>query len=175
VYLLDELYETSQENTSVRQIYPRIKAKMKELNPYIDVDDWYKVYDEAAAWFATELMGLFGDYFMPTAKHLYKKDHGLSLCKDQILYECITFTDRMQKLKWEVQQYVRTDKGDIPKKNDHLIDCWRYLNAAANYDMNEVIEKKKDKDPRRGFRLQDDMKEWDKESDWTSRLIPWED
>ena len=49
VYLLDELYETSQENTTVRQIYPRIKAKMKELNPHIEIDDWYKVYDEAAA------------------------------------------------------------------------------------------------------------------------------
>ena len=114
---------------------------MKELNPYIDVEDWYKVYDEAAAWFATELMGQFGDYFMPTAKHLHKKENGLSLCKDQMIYNTITFTDRMVKLKWELQNYVRTDKGDIPKKNDHLIDCWRYLNAAANYDMNEIIEK----------------------------------
>ena len=59
----------------------------------------YKVYDEAAAWFATELMGQFGDYFMLTAKHLYKKEHGLSLCKDQIIYEAITFSDRMVKLK----------------------------------------------------------------------------
>ena len=120
----------------------KIKAKMNELNPYIEVDEWYKVYDEAAAWFATELMGQFGDYFMPTAKHLNKKENGLSLCKDQIIYETLVMTDRMQKLKWEIQQYVRTDRGDIPKKNDHLIDCWRYLNAAANYDMNEVIEKK---------------------------------
>ena len=175
VYLLDELYETSQENTSVRQIYPRIKAKMKELNPHIDIEDWYKVYDEAAAWFATELMGQFGDYFMPTAKHLHKKENGVSLCKDQMLYETITFTDRMQKLKWEIQQYIRTNKGDIPKKNDHLIDCWRYLNAAANYDMNEVIEKKKPKDPRRAFRFKDDIDEFAKETDWTYNLIPWED
>ena len=177
VYILDELYETSQENTSVRQIYPRIKAKMKELNPYIEVDEWYKVYDEAAAWFSTELMGQFGDYFMPTAKHLHKKENGLSLCKDQMIYNCITFTDRMVKLKWEVQQYVRTDKGDIPKKNDHLIDCWRYLNAAANYDMNEVIEKKKEKDSNdRGWRkFKDDLDEFSKEKDWTYNIMPWED
>ena len=177
VYLLDELYETSQENTSVRQIYPRIKTKMKELNPHIDIDDWYKVYDEAAAWFSTELMGQFGDYFMPTAKHLHKKENGLSLCKDQIIYNTLTFTDRMQKLKWEIQQYVRTDRGDIPKKNDHLIDCWRYLNAAANYDMNEILEKKKiPMDNDRGWRtIENDLNDVGKEQDWTYNIIPWED
>jgi len=177
VYILDELYETDQTNTTVRQIYPRIKAKMKELNPHIDVEDWYKVYDEAAAWFATELMGQYGDYFMPTAKHLHKKENGLSLCKDQMIYDTITFTDRMVKLKWEVQNYVRTDKGDIPKRNDHLIDTWRYLNAAANYDMNEIIQKKNLKDPSdRGWRsIQDDLDEFKSEKDWTHNIIPWED
>ena len=73
VYLLDELYETSQENTTVRQIYPRIKAKMKELNPHIEIDDWYKVYDEAAAWFATELMGQFGIIFYAYSKTSIQK------------------------------------------------------------------------------------------------------
>lgn len=114
---------------------------------------------------------------MPTAKHLHKKENGLSLCKDQMLYGAITFTDRMEKLKWEIQQYVRTDKGDIPKKNDHLIDCWRYLNAAANYDMNEIIEKKRIKDDKdRGMRSIDkDINEFGKDKDWTWNLIPWED
>ncbi len=112
---------------------------------------------------------------MPTAKHLHKKENGLSLCKDQMLYKSITFTDRMQKLKWEIQQYVRTDKGDIPKKNDHLIDCWRYLNAAANYDMNAVIEKKKEEDPRRGYSLKEDVNNLKDEMDWTHSLMPWED
>ena len=121
-------------------------------------------------------MGQFGDYFMPTAKHLNKKENGLSLCKDQIIYETITITDRMKKLKWEVQQYVRTDKGDIPKKHDHLIDCWRYLNAAANYDMNEIIEKKSIKKEDRGWlRRQDDLDTLGKEIDWTYNIIPWED
>ena len=81
----------------------------------------------------------------------------------------------MQKLKWEIQQYVRTDKGDIPKKNDHLIDCWRYLNAAANYDMNEVIEKKKEEDPRRGYSLKAHINNLKDEMDWTHSLMPWED
>ena len=177
VYLLDEIYETDQSNTTIRQIYPRIKEKMKELNPYIEVDDWCKVYDEAAAWFATELMGQFGDYFMPTAKHLHKKENGLSLCKDQMVYGTLNITDRMKKLTWECQNYVRDDKGNIPKKNDHLIDCWRYLNAAANYDMNEVIEKKdiKDEDKRTMIRMEKDFEEYSKEKDWSYVVMPWEE
>ena len=113
---------------------------------------------------------------MPTAKHLYKKENGLSLCKDQMIYNTITFSDRMVKLKWEIQNYVRTDKGDIPKRNDHLIDTWRYLNAAANYDMNEVIEKSANKENDRGWRSRkDDLDELQNEKDWTSKLMPWED
>ena len=41
--------------------------------------------------------------------------------------------------------------------------------------MNEVIEKKKPKDPRRAFRFKDDIDEFAKETDWTYNLIPWED
>ena len=112
---------------------------------------------------------------MPTAKHLYKKENGLSLCKDQIIYDVLIMTDRMQKLKWEIQQYVRTDRGDIPKKNDHLIDCWRYLNAAANYDMNEIKEKRKPTDTRRAFTIEQDLTDLENELDWTNKIIPWED
>ena len=68
-----------------------------------------------------------------------------------------------------------TDRGDIPKKNDHLIDCWRYLNAVANYDMNEVIEKIKKQDDRGWRRKEDDINELGKEQDWTWNMIPWED
>ena len=176
VYLLDEIYETNQENTTVRRMYPRIEAKMKELFPYGDVDDdWIKVYDEAAAWFANEIMGQYGTYFMPTAKSLHKKENGLSLIKDQMIYQIVDISDRLVKLKWEIQQYVRTDRGDIPKKNDHLIDAWRYLNATANYDMNEVFERKKQQEERRAFSMKDDIASLEREMDWTSGLIPWED
>ena len=90
-------------------------------------------------------------------------------------YEIVDISDRLVKLKWEIQQYVRTDKGDIPKKNDHLIDAWRYLNATANYDMNEVFEKQKEKGERRAFTMKDDIASLEREMDWTTGLIPWED
>mgnify|MGYP000383265563 CR=1 FL=1 len=39
-----------------------------------------------------------------------------------------------------MNKYAKDDKGNIPKKNDHLIDCFRYFNGLAYYNMNEVIE-----------------------------------
>jgi hypothetical protein len=176
VYLLDELYETKQENTSIRRMYPRIEAKMKEMHPNGSIeDDWIKVYDEAAAWFATEIMGQYNIYFSPTAKHMHKKDHGLSLIKDQMIHNFVTISDRCLKLKWEIQIYVKTDKGDIPKKNDHLIDTWRYLNAAAHYSMVEAIEIQKEKSEKRGYTPYQDLKDIQKEVDWTFNIFDWED
>ena len=176
LYLLDELYETNQENTSIRRMYPRIEAKMKELHPNGDIEDnWIKIYDEAAAWFATEIMGQYNIYFTPTSKHMNKKDHGLSLIKDQMIHNFVTISDRCIKLKWEMQMYVKTDKGEVPKKNDHLIDTWRYLNAAAHYNMVEAIEIQKQKSEKRGYTPYQDLKELQKEADWTFNIFDWED
>ncbi len=178
LFIMDEIYEVDQENTTVRSIYPRIDAKMAELFPYSSVeDDWCKVYDEAAAWFSTEVMHQYGVYFMPTAKHMNKKEHGLSLIKDQLIHGLVSISDRCKKLKWEIQNYVKDGKGNIPKRNDHLIDCWRYLNAAANYNMVEVLEtlKQKNDDNRRYYSMKDDYKALKKHDDWTFNILPWED
>lgn len=176
LYLLDELYETNQENTSIRRMYPRIEDKMKELHPHGDIeDDWLKIYDEAAAWFATEVMQQYNVYFTPTAKHMYKKEHGISLIKDQMIHNLVYMTDRVHKLPWELRQYVKTDKGDIPKKNDHLIDCWRYLNAASHYNMIEAIEVQKEKSEKRGYTPYQDLKDIQKEIDWTFNIMDWEE
>ena len=40
----------------------------------------------------------------------------------------------------EVEAYAKGKDGKIPKKNDHLIDCWRYLNIALNYDFSTITE-----------------------------------
>jgi hypothetical protein len=41
--------------------------------------------------------------------------------------------------------------------------------------MNEVIEKKKKEDPRRGYSLKEDVKNMKNEMDWTHSIMPWED
>ena len=76
-----------------------------------------------------------------------------------------------------MQNYVKDSKGNIPKKNDHLVDCWRYLNAAANYNMIEVLEilKQKNDEDRRYYKMEDDYKALKKLDDWTFNIMPWED
>lgn len=173
IYLLDVIYETDQQQTSVRSIYPRLDSKMAEFYPTGDVEeDWYKGYDEAAAWFSTEVMQQYGVYFLPTQKHLNKKENGLSLIKDILLHNLVKISDRCEKLMWEMFNYVKDDKGNIPKKNDHLIDCFRYLLAADNYSMIEVMERKKqDNDQmRRAYSLKEDYNEWAPDNDWTANF-----
>lgn len=146
IYILDEIYELDQLNTSTRRMYPRMAAKMKEFYPRGDVDeDWLKVYDEAAAWFATEIMDQFGVYFMQTAKYTNKKEHGISLIKDILVFDLVKISDRCHWLQKEMLNYVKDENGNIPKKDDHLIDCFRYMLAADHYNMVEAIERKKNR------------------------------
>lgn len=174
VYVLDELYETTQENTSTRKMYPRMDSKMMELYPNSSVeDDWYKVHDEAAAWFATEVMDQYFVYFASTQKHMNKKEHGLSLIKDLMLHDMIVFSDRCLKLFWEIEMYAKDDKGNIPKKNDHLIDCLRYFLGAANYNMHEVMEiRKKENDFERGRFRNFSQDRFEDPEDWTQDIFP---
>lgn len=170
VYILDEIYETNQENTSVRKIYPRLEYKMKEFYPRGDIEEnWVKIYDEAAAWYSSEVLNQYDIYFMPTSKHLHRKEHGLSLVKDLLLHDLVKISDRCVKLQWEMENYVKDDKGNIPKKDDHLIDCLRYLLAADNYSMIEAIEQKREKESknRRGFSLESDYDSMRADADWT--------
>jgi len=170
IYILDEIYETDQNETSVRSIYPRLDAKMGEFYPTGDIDDdWFKVYDEAAAWFSAEVLHQYGTSFFPTQKHMHKKEHGLSIIKDTLLHDLVVISDRCTKLYWEAEQYAKDDKGNIPKMRDHAIDCWRYLIAAANYNMLEVLEiiKQRNDYDRRAFSLREEADSWHSDNDWT--------
>ena len=141
VYILDEIYETSQKQTSTRRIYPRMEAKCLNLYPGSSVDeDWDKTADEAAAWYMNEVLDQYDIYFKPTLKVHNKKEDGLSLIKDQLIHNLVTISDRCVGLIDEVEKYAVDDRGNIPKRHDHVIDCWRYLNAAANYNMHEILE-----------------------------------
>lgn len=170
IYILDEIYEKDQSQTSVRSIYPKLDRKMAEFFPIGDIDeDWFKVYDEAAAWFASEVIHQYGASFFPTQKHMHKKEHGLSIIKDILLHDTIVISDRCINLFWEMHNYVKDDKGNIPKKDDHLIDCFRYLIAAANYNMLEVLEiiKQRSDYDRRAYSLREDADSWVSDKDWT--------
>lgn len=161
VYVLDELYEKNQAETSTSRMIPRFREKVEDLFPDWRVHgiDWAEIYDEAATWFATEAMNSFGENWMPTQKALNDKDQGLSLIKDQMLHGLIVFSDRCVNTIREITGYRKDKNGKIPKGNDHCIDLLRYLNAAAHCDLTPLAEPVlPDPDTqRRYYRPEDDL------------------
>jgi len=158
VFLLDEVYETRTANTSVSIVWPKLEKKMLELNPHIlpSGDEWYRGYDEAAAWFMNEMYDQYGIAFSKTSKRDTNKEDGISLIKDMLLKGRLIMSDRCLNLFKEMEGYVKDKNGKIPKKNDHLIDCFRYVLWACGYSIKSEKEPAPEKDSRRGYRFSDD-------------------
>lgn len=162
VWRLDEIYEREQANTSTSRMIPRIRAKQAELFP--DAErfgvQWHQIYDEAATWFAAEAQASFNDSWTPSHKlkgdGQSKKEHGLSLIKDQMLTARFIASDRCVHFKKEILGYIRKD-GKIPKENDHLIDADRYGNAMEGLDLTFEFEAPPpDRDDMRRFATPED-------------------
>jgi len=171
IYILDEIYEKSQLETSTRKIWGRMQIKCKRLNRYGEInEDWFKVYDEAGAWFANEVLTQFGASFFKTEKVRGDKEEGLSVIKDQLIYNMVKVSTQCPNLYNEMRMYAKNSKGVIPKKNDHLIDCYRYLNDAIHYDFQTIVEavnREEEMEKGRFRRLSDDH-EVELDEDWTA-------
>lgn len=157
IIFLDEIYETDQMCTTTNQIYPRAVEIMELINHRDDA--WDGTYDEAGAWFATEVAVDYNRNLMPSNKIAQKKEEGLGLIKDCLLQGFFQMTERCQKLMWEMSNYYKDEKGKIPKKNDHLIDLTRYTLIRAGYTKLEEEKKKVDEEDRRTFKLNKDIYE----------------
>lgn len=165
---MDCIYEKSQANTSVMRIFPTILQRIEDIYPGSDIlDTWFRVIDEAAAWACTELLNQYGVFFHPTQKTKNKKEDGVSLIKDIMLQNMVVMSDKLEPLFYEMENYISDEIGRIPKKNDHLIDCFRYLLGHANYDVNQLYEAKRT-EARRSMTLEQDLKLERMQEDWTS-------
>ncbi len=135
VRILDEMYITDQAMTSVGNVWPLARKKMAEILETEPEDDlqWVLVCDEAAAGVRVEVLDQFGDYLVPTQKHLHKKSFGISLMKDLFVRDLLQLSDRCVKLRWEIVGYFLNNKGEFIKKDDHATDACRYGIHAANY------------------------------------------
>lgn len=169
IYHLDELYVTVQAETSTSRIIPAIARVKVDLFPDFEAlqTEWQQTMDEAATWFQTEAMNSFDEYFAPTAKAQNKKEDGLSFIKDQLLKGKMFLSTRCKKLKWEVENYIADKKGQIPKGNDHLIDCARYTNAAAGLSLKSESEPRQvpQEDRPRAFTIEQDLRSSDRDDD----------
>lgn len=154
IFCLDEIYELTQTEMTVGRIWPRIRTKRDELWD----GEWRQGYDEASTWFANEVLDAFGEGLEPTQKMKSDKLTGLSLIKDALLQGKLILSDRCQKLYWEMERYRKDDQGRIPKKDDHLIDCLRYVFDSLPYSIKSEAEPVVDPlTQKRAFRLEDDF------------------
>lgn len=165
------IYEKELGQTSARKMWDKILPKLREIHPNLDY--WHFTYDEAATWFSNEIMDITGGtvYFVPTRKSLHKKEEGLSLIKDQILAGLWECTDQCDPLATEVENYVRDKEGRIPKEHDHLIDCARYTNAAANYSHIPSEKAVEVDDIRRYHTIESDLLDSVSDTDWTRQAL----
>ena len=159
VIILDEIYETNRNKTSAKLIYPRAVEKMKR---YTSPDKFFKVYDYAATWFQVEVNNEFNVSLMPCQKDINKKEAGLSVIKDFMLERFVDtnepywlVADRCKKYIWETVNYATNENGKIPKENDHLQDCARYLSNAA---MLSTVQRER-------YQRPEDVRQWSRE-DW---------
>jgi hypothetical protein len=163
VYVLDEIYEGDALENSTSRMMPRINMMREELYPGWSAFgmDWEMIYDEAAAWFASESLASFDEAWTPTAKATKPKESGLSLMKDQMLYGLLVVSDRCKNLVKEIEGYIKDKDGKIPKVNDHLLDVSRYLDAFSACDL-VPVEEPKAPDPdtqRRFYKPEDDLQD----------------
>jgi len=150
VYAVGEIYEKDQSKTTGKEIYKRAQEIWRNYN--LSDSTWMKIYDYAASWFENEVVMEFDDAIMPCVKDLRNKEAKLSSIKQVMLEGNFIISDKCPMLYWELTNYRKDDKGRIPKENDHLIDCLRYIFNADNYftEEGEIPVYKTDK---RGFPL----------------------
>lgn len=150
IVLLDEIYERDRSLCSTTQIWERAMQICDQLNP--KVDSWTFCYDEAAAWFAVEVLDKYGVPLLSTNKFISRKETQISLIRDIMRYPnkllvsnlCVNFIS-------EVQNYVTDKNGRYPKTGDHLIDCFRYMLGMGHYEINPAPDPDvqiRDQDPR---------------------------
>jgi len=129
LFVLDEIYEQDRRRTDARSIWDVAKPKMAEFFS----GDWRKVADEAAAWFRHEMSSNFGVSISPSRKRRHNKQDNISIVKMLMAEEhSFLVSDRCKKFIWEIENYVTNDAGDMPGKDDHLMDCLDYGVPALN-------------------------------------------
>lgn len=137
VLCLREIYAKDKTETSSKKIWPRAWAIKESI---IGRRDWWRdVYDYAAAWFQNEVQNEYGENMVMCTKDLKDKEVKLSSIKDFLNDGLFLISDQCPKLVWEMRNYATDEDNKIPKKNDHLIDCVRYLfNDACLHTIPKV-------------------------------------
>lgn len=152
VYLMNEIYKTSQAESATSVVWPEIVANIREWGP--PIEDWGLVYDCAAAWFSNEVFTsqpeseAWGNpaqreiTLAPCSKQAQDKSVMISVIKTLLHEGRMFISERCPNAYIEMLKYEKATTGRIPKGNDHLIDSIRYVLKAAGYSTEEYKERK---------------------------------
>lgn len=137
IYILDENYARTQQETLISKFMAKLRYKMTQLWPKGDINrGWAKVCDEQASWAILETLAQFNDMsFMTSNKNANKKEYGITLINEAMQKGLMKISDRCTSLIEEITNYHMNKQGKIPKVNDHGIDATRYLLHHLNYTI----------------------------------------
>jgi hypothetical protein len=133
LYLVDEIYEKDGKKTHTKAIWQRIK----EIETYWNKDGkWKRVADEAAAWFRKEMFYQFKISIEKTQKGKFKQEDQISLGRAIMAEDDMMMVSADNKFfKWELENYVKDEEGELPDVDDHLMDCFNYLLASCRFSL----------------------------------------
>lgn len=160
--VFDELYLSDQKDMVTREVWNKVEAKLKHYRENMGLntnsDNIHFVYDEAASWFRNESNEISQHWLNPTHKAKSDKETGLSAIRDMFNQSLVEIALECEHYLWELHGYVKDENGNVPKVNDHLIDCFRYVLMFLGYDTTiREIPKPKDKDLEKRYESIDDV------------------
>lgn len=140
-FILDEIYQTDRKKTDVHSMWEQIQEKINNLN---NLCKWHYIYDEREAWFAREMSANFGVAMTPTRKQRRgnSEDQGIHIIKILMRADNAFFvSDKCYWLRWEIENCVTDEEGELIDKNNHLLDCARYGLNYCGFSIREKVER----------------------------------
>ena len=129
IIFLDEIYAQDKSKTHTSAIVDEARAKMAQFEP--EIKEWHIAHDDAAVWFANEMLYQHGLNSYPANKSAVEKEEGIALFKSLLLSKnSVIMSESCENLATELENYIMLN-GKYPLINDHLIDATRYFLIAA--------------------------------------------
>lgn len=121
---LNEIYAKDKQQMHTGAIVEQAEAKIAPFEP--SLAKWTTIYDDAAVWFANELLYEHDLVAFPANKAAVQKEEGIGLFKTLLLTaDAVWISEDCENFFRELENYIMVN-GKYPLINDHLIDTCRY-------------------------------------------------
>lgn len=157
IWLVDEIYESEQIAMTARNIWASVQRKVQIFRD-MGIKSVDYVYDEAAAWFRNEIGEISSEWLVPTQKNQYGVEGYINVVRHVMADGLFNITPECIKTRWEFEQYQKDDNGNVPKKNDHLINAFQYVLGFLGFTPDNIKEKDDVlEEERRGFTIEEEI------------------